>query len=650
MDTITILYGSETGNSEDFAEYLGKRLQYYGLRPTISSADAFPLKNLVTSTKYLVVISSTTGQGELPRNIRKFFKFLLKKKLPSDFLDHIHLTTFGIGDLSYTKFNYAIRKIHLRLTQLGCKSLSPRAEADELSPEGVDGFYKQWEQELIDELHKHFSMTQYDDEKVLLPVNRVTIDTDAPDISYAIAAPNLIQSYDQKNDVDEDDVLNTGVESTLPNFVEAPINTVAPNLIESLDETIDTTKSDKEESPIEPTFPDLSITRNSETTSIGRIVRNERVTATDHFQDIRHIVLESKDLNALNFQPGDSALIYPVNEDRNVELLLQLQPHWQEVADKPLTISGEFDLPGGVIDLKKLTLRSLIKHHFDIMSIPKRSIFLTLWHFVNTDSEDGLREQEKLKEFSSFDEPEELYNYANRPRRSLLETIMEFDKNLRIPISYVFDLIPKIKPRYFSIASKPSESTFELVIGVVEYKTMLRRIRRGLCSTWIKGLVPGDEVIFSIDHTKIKFEEKVPLILICAGTGIAPMRSVIQDKITNDQSIHLFYGCRYKEKDFLFEQEWEEYKSGGLKLYPTFSRQDKVKYVQDKLFEEREVVSKLILEENAGIFVCGSAGSMPKQVKLTLIEITRNGKMDTDQATEYIAEMEENGRYIEDVW
>lgn len=585
-DTVTILYGSETGNCEDYAQFLAKRLQYYGLNPTICAGDEYPIKQLVTKTEFLIVLCSTTGQGELPRNIRKFFKFLLKKKLPNDFLDHVFMTTFGVGDSSYTKFNHAIRKIHARLTQLGCHELSPRAEADELSSEGVDGFYKEWESQLIEGLAQHFEMDKYDESHVLLPVNKVEVDTNGDDI-----------------------IVNS----------------------------------------------DLSITRKADYIKIGKIDQVKRITAEDHFQDVRHVVIETPDLN---FEPGDSAVLYPVNEDRNVQLFLELQPHWLARADKPLKINGLIDIPGGIIDTSKLTLRTLIKYHLDIMSIPKRSLFITLWHFVDNTTDSGEREQEKLQEFASFEEPEELYNYANRPRRSILETIMEFENNLKIPLEYVYDLFPKIKPRLFSIASKPSPNKIELVVGIVEYKTMLRRIRRGLCSKWLKGLKKGDQIILSIDHAKLNLDlpniENPPLIMVSPGTGIAPMRSLIQDvvELNKPQSLYLFYGCRFKEKDYLFRDEWQDLvEKNKLHLFPSFSRESKIKYVQDRLFEERNLIGDLILNQNAVVFVCGSSGSMPKQVKLTLIEILKQtGKLSEEDAQSFIFEMEDNGRYKEDTW
>jgi sulfite reductase alpha subunit-like flavoprotein len=63
-------------------------------------------------------------------------------------------------------------------------------------------------------------------------------------------------------------------------------------------------------------------------------------------------------------------------------------------------------------------------------------------------------EREKLLEFVSAEGQQELFNYCNRPRRTMLEVLHDFYKSAaQVPVEYLFDLIPAIKPRAFSIAS-----------------------------------------------------------------------------------------------------------------------------------------------------------------------------------------------------
>ena len=274
---VTVLYGSETGNAQDYAQFLAKRLKYFGLKPTIMSLDHYPLKNLVTDTKFLIIICSTTGQGELPRNSKKFMKFLLKKKLPSDLLNHIELTTFGIGDSSYPKFNYAIKKIHARLLQLGCSELCTRCEADEQTPEGVDGYYSEWETNLLEALKKKIQGIPLTyDETVLLP---------------------------------------------------------ADNPVEVLYNEQDIVTSDPS--------TEVSLTRIGDGSTdliLGSVKDNKRITKEGHFQDVRHLIIESENLLYI---PGDTVALYPSNDEASVEALIQLQPHWIPIADKPLVIHGE---------------------------------------------------------------------------------------------------------------------------------------------------------------------------------------------------------------------------------------------------------------------------------------------------------------------
>lgn len=579
--TVTILYGSETGNAQEFAHYLGRKLRYCSLRPTVAALDDYDLKKLITETRYLIVLCSTTGQGEFPRNLKKFIKFLFKRKLPADLLSHIKFTTFGLGDSSYPKFNYAIRKIHMRLLQLGALELSARCEGDEMSPEGIDGYFAEWVDKLIPALTSQFPRLFTIDDHTLLPPEYHT---------------------------------------------------------QVLDLTVDIAFTE-----------DLSLSR-SPSLPRGKIARNDRITAADHFQDVRHIVIELE--TPLDYAPGDTLALYPPNDDHSVELLLQLQPHWIPVADKPLQILSKLDVEGGLIDALKLTLRTLIKYHLDLSSVPRRTFFGLLFHFVDALTEDGKREKEKLYEFSKIEESEDLYNYANRPRRLILETIMEFEANLRIPVEYILDLIPLIKVRLFLIASRPSPKSVELVVAIVEYKTMLRRVRRGLCTKWLKQLEPGSPIFFSVHFSNLSFKSDdptpPPVVMVAPGTGIAPMKSLIEAE-AGLRGLYLFQGFRDEIKDYVFRCAWEKLQQQDkLHVYPAVSRDPAFpyKYVQDRLFAEKQLVGRLILEEQAIIFVCGSSGAMPTQVRITLAEIL-GGSVDAET---YLLEMENRGRYIQETW
>lgn len=115
MDSVAILYGGETGNAEEVAYCLAKRLPRVTSVQSVENCDITQL-----STQSIVVfVVSTTGDGEFPAPMLSFWSYMLRKSLPAHFLSHLRFAVFGLGDSSYEKFNAAARKLFVRLKQLG---------------------------------------------------------------------------------------------------------------------------------------------------------------------------------------------------------------------------------------------------------------------------------------------------------------------------------------------------------------------------------------------------------------------------------------------------------------------------------------------------------------------------------------------------
>lgn len=179
------------------------------------------------------------------------------------------------------------------------------------------------------------------------------------------------------------------------------------------------------------------------------VKQNQRMTAQGHWQDVRHIILESQ-RSELNYEPGDIAVIWPENPKEEVDIFLETL-HWTDIADTPLiittmltgTLPTRFNPP-----FHQTTLRILATTYLDICSIPRRSFFEILKHF-STDQQ----HVEKFTEFCTAEGQEELWDYTTRPRRTILEVLVDFWSSLKIPLEYVLDVFPAMKPRRFSIAS-----------------------------------------------------------------------------------------------------------------------------------------------------------------------------------------------------
>ena len=363
------------------------------------------------------------------------------------------------------------------------------------------------------------------------------------------------------------------------------------------------------------------------------------------------------------YSPGDTAAIYSCNTDVAVQQFLEVQSHWLEVADKPLRFTNGVPnhlKDGGIV--QPLTIRNLLKYHCDIMSIPRTSFFMKTWAFATdvTRMERGQEQlddqREKLKEFAYDQDMQELYDYCNRPRRSILEVMDDF-LSVRLPWKYMLDYLPLIKPRYYSISSGPNDPNIELTIAIVKYRTILRKIRKGVCTDYIAHLKEGDHLRYKIQHNNLVRDNYHgrPMILVSPGVGIAPLMSIVKAKLSED--INFFFGCRFKDKDYLYQnllEEWEKEKR--IKLHPVFSRDREnspdTKYVQDVLWKLGPEMTNLIVKENAIMCLCGASGKMPVQVRLTFIEMLKKwGDFSSDdEARKYLKQMEREDRYLQETW
>lgn len=127
VDTLTIVYGSQTGNAKRAAEALLAEAGTRGLKSRLLRADAYPLAELKRETQLIVVIS-TQGDGDPPDDARGFVEHLVGRRAPK--LDRLHFAVLGLGDSSYAKFCEIGRVVDARLAELGARRLAALGEAD----------------------------------------------------------------------------------------------------------------------------------------------------------------------------------------------------------------------------------------------------------------------------------------------------------------------------------------------------------------------------------------------------------------------------------------------------------------------------------------------------------------------------------------
>ena len=87
-ERILILYGSQTGTAQDLAENIWRESKRFYFKSTVKSMDDYNVLDLI-SEECVIFVCSTTGQGEEPDNMKQFWRFLLRKNIPSDSLSNL---------------------------------------------------------------------------------------------------------------------------------------------------------------------------------------------------------------------------------------------------------------------------------------------------------------------------------------------------------------------------------------------------------------------------------------------------------------------------------------------------------------------------------------------------------------------------------
>jgi cytochrome P450/NADPH-cytochrome P450 reductase len=247
------------------------------------------------------------------------------------------------------------------------------------------------------------------------------------------------------------------------------------------------------------------------------------------------------------------------------------------------------------------------------------------------------------------------------PRVTVLD-LLDAYPSCNLAFAQFLDMLPPLRPRYYSISSSPTETdSCHITVGVLDVPARGRDGRfAGVCSTHLRSSDVDGTVFTFVRKPTIPFtppeNPHTPMIMVGAGTGMAPFRGFLQERaglkrrgVPVGESL-LFFGCRTPEQDFLYADELRAFERDGIvKLCMAFSRvADNRRYVQQAIVDEGAEVRRL-LDEGGHVYVCGNANTMAPAVRAALMEVHGGSSGSTDGEA-WLASMRAEQRYLEDIW
>jgi len=356
------------------------------------------------------------------------------------------------------------------------------------------------------------------------------------------------------------------------------------------------------------------------------LLARQKITGRDSEKDVRHIEIDLSG-SGLQYRAGDALGVWFENDPAVVDEILAAV---SLKGDEPVNAGGQGK-----------TVREALLHDWEIgLNTPQ---------FVQGYAE--ISSNPALKEAAA---DASAYAAAN----PIAGIVSQYPAALTA--GQLAGLLRPLAPRLYSISSAPEEVGEEvhLTVGVLRYEHN-GIPRTGAASGFLGGRLEeeGTVRVFVEENPRFRLPENpdTPVIMIGAGTGVAPFRAFMQQRAANGDSGKnwLIFGNQYFTQDFLYQTEWQGWAKDGLlnKYDFAWSRDQEEKiYVQHKIREEAAELWQW-LQQGAHIYVCGDASRMAKDVEQALLDtIAEQGGLSADDADEYLDNLRQEGRYQRDVY
>ncbi len=601
---------------------------------------------------------ATYGEGEPTDNAVGLMEFI-ENETPefsngSDRLENLNYVVFGLGNRTYEHFNEVARKLDNRLQSLGAKRIGERGEGDD--DKSMEEDYLAWKDSMFEALATSLNFEEGGGGDVAdFKVTEVADHPEDKIYQGELSARALLGTkgiHDAKN----------------------PYNAVVKEARE------------------------LFVEGTADRTCV-------------------HVEFDIEG-SGISYQHGDHIAVWAHNPEQEV--------------DRALAVFGLLDKRTTVIDVESLdptlakvpfpvptTYEAVFRHYIDITSHASRQTLNVFAKFAPSPEA-----QAKLEKICANKDTfqAEIGSRFLKTAEALqwvagddLQADVSSVKPWNVPFDRVISDLPRVGPRYYSISSSPKMHPKSVHITAVVLRYQASESGpyvHGLATNFIstikmekngekptgpndprfgtpKYALAGPRGAYTKDglfrapihirrsNFRLPTSPKIPVIMVGPGTGVAPFRSFVQDRVCSADkaveksngktpeealkdwgNIWLFYGCRKADEDFLYRDEWPQYgkKLGGKFIMETslsrekFGPNGKKIYVQDLIWERRKQIAEDILERKAYIYICGEAKGMAHDVEAVFAKILEEAKGSAEEGKKEMKLLKERSRLLLDVW
>ncbi len=411
------------------------------------------------------------------------------------------------------------------------------------------------------------------------------------------------------------------------------------------------------------------------------VIENRRLAeASTAFGEAKHH-LSLRLPNDLSYKTGDHLLVMPCNRD---DLVQRVARRFGMDLDQKIALirntPGSDPLPVG----QELSVAELLTHYVELQEPMSLRILKRLIDFIGCPNR-KTEAQALIEDSARFE------NEVGAQRLSLLQ-YLEAAPECELPFELFLEFVAPMRPRYYSISSSAlvEPRSVDLTISVLRSEGRSSPesagapnagIFEGVGSTYLSERVVGSTLTARVRSVESHFlppaDLSTPIVMIGPGTGVAPFRGFLQDRLWHRQNGNaelgdalLFFGCRHPDIDYMYRDEMERsHRDRLVELSVAYSRlgddalpkadYHQIKgYVQHALEARGERVWDLV-QRGAIVYVCGDAARMLPDVKQALSDLAQkfDAQIAEQQravrqglADEWLLGLERDARFLVDAW